>query len=195
MASDVEEVSIVEETPRVGQPLRPQPQAPKGGKGKLVLGAAAALVALACAYFFLTPKEEKAAAPLVPHTEKIGDSPSRQSADPACETVAREVRVDQPASSSSKSETTVRRETAPQKASPAEPQKNPTSGKADPKKDRKTDKAGSTLESSKGAKTLPPPSMRQRKAEDPIDAAREKLKGAPQGGQKQKSKPSEGIPV
>ena len=86
----------------------------------------------------------------------------------------------------------MRRETAPQKASPAEPQKNPTSGKADPKKDRKTDKAGSTLESSKGAKTLPPPSMRQRKAEDPIDAAREKLKGAPQ---KQKSKPSEGIPV
>lgn len=200
VASDVEEVSVVEETPRVGQPLRPQPlrpepQAPKGGKGKLVLGAAAALVALACAYFFLTPKEEKAAAPLVPHTEKIGDSPSRQSADPARETVAREVRVDQPASSSSKSETTVRRETAPQKASPAEPQKNPTSGKADPKKDRKTDKAGSTLESSKGAKTLPPPSMRQRKAEDPIDAAREKLKGAPQGGQKQKNKPSEGIPV
>lgn len=193
VASDVEEVSVVEETPRVGQPLRPQPlrpepQAPKGGKGKLVLGAAAALVALACAYFFLTPKEEKAAAPLVPHTEKIGDSPSRQSADPARETVAREVRVDQPASSSSsKSETTVRRETAPQKASPAEPQKNPASGKAD--------KAGSTLESSKGAKTLPPPSMRQRKAEDPIDAAREKLKGAPQGGQKQKSKPSEGIPV
>lgn len=205
VASDVEEVSVVEETPRVGQPLRPQPlrpqplhpepQAPKGGKGKLVLGAAAALVALACAYFFLTPKEEKAAAPLVPHTEKIGDSPSRQSADPARETVAREVRVDQPASSSSKSETTVRRETAPQKASPAEPQKNPTSGKADPKKDGKADKAGSTLESSKGAKTLPPPSMRQRKAEDPIDAAREKLKGAPQGGQKQKSKPSEGIPV
>lgn len=200
VASDVEEVSVVEETPRVGklvrpQPLRPQPQAPKGGKGKLVLGAAAALVALACAYFFLTPKEEKVAAPLVPHTEKIGDSPLRQSADPARETVAREVRVDQPASSSSKSETTVRRETAPQKASPAEPQKNPTSGKADPKKDRKTDKAGSTLESSKGAKTLPPPSMRQRKAEDPIDAAREKLKGAPQGGQKQKSKPSEGIPV
>lgn len=189
VASDVEEVSVVEETPRVGQrlrpqPLRPQPQAPRGGKGKLVLGAAAAFVALACAYFFLTPKEEK-----------IGDSPSRQSADPARETVAREVRVDQPASSSSKSETTVRRETAPQKASPAEPQKNPTSGKADPKKDRKTDKAGSTLESSKGAKTLPPPSMRQRKAEDPIDAAREKLKGAPQGGQKQKSKPSEGIPV
>ena len=185
VASDVEEVSVVEETPRVGQPLRPQPlrpepQAPKGGKGKLVLGAAAALVALACAYFFLTPKEEKAAAPLVPHTEKIGDSPSRQSADPARETVAREVRVDQPASSSSsKSETTVRRETAPQKASPAEPQKNPTSGKADPKKDGKADKAGSTLESSKGAKTLPPPSMRQRKAEDPIDAAREKLKGAP----------------
>ena len=201
VASDVEEVSVVEETPRVGQslrpqPLRPQPQAPKGGKGKLVLGAAAAFVALACAYFFLTPKEEKAAAPLVPHTEKIGDSPSRQSADPARETVAREVRVDQPASSSSsKSETTVRRETAPQKASPAEPQKNPTSGKADPKKDGKADKAGSTLESSKGAKTLPPPSMRQRKAEDPIDAAREKLKGAPQGGQKQKSKPSEGIPV
>lgn len=205
VASDVEEVSVVEETPRVGQPLRPQPlrpqplrpqpQAPKGGKGKLVLGAAAAFVALACAYFFLTPKEEKAAAPLVPHTEKIGDSPSRQSADPARETVAREVRVDQPASSSSKGETTVRRETAPQKASPAEPQKNPTSGKADPKKDRKTDKAGSTLESSKGAKTLPPPSMRQRKAEDPIDAAREKLKSAPQGGQKQKSKPSEGIPV
>ena len=200
VASDVEEVSVVEETPRVGklvrpQPLRPQPQAPKGGKGKLVLGAAAALVALACAYFFLTPKEEKVAAPLVPHTEKIGDSPSRQSADPARETVAREVRVDQPASSSSKSETTVRRETAPQKASPTEPQKNPASGKADPKKDRKTDKAGSTLESSKGAKTLPPPSMRQRKAEDPIDAAREKLKGAPQGGQKQKSKPSEGIPV
>lgn len=196
-ASDVEEVSVVKETPRMvrPQPLRPEPQAPKGGKGKLVLGAAAALVALACAYFFLTPKEEKAAAPLVPHTEKIGDSPSRQSADPARETVAREVRVDQPASSSSKSETTVRRETAPQKASPAEPQKNPTSGKADPKKDRKTDKAGSTLESSKGAKTLPPPSMRQRKAEDPIDAAREKLKGAPQGGQKQKSKPSEGIPV
>ena len=63
VASDVEEVSVVEETPRVGQPLRPQPlrpepQAPKGGKGKLVLGAAAALVALACAYFFLTPKEE-----------------------------------------------------------------------------------------------------------------------------------------
>ena len=205
VASDVEEVSVVEETPRVGQPLRPQPlrpqplrpqpQTPKGGKGKLVLGAAAAFVALACAYFFLTPKEEKAAAPLVPHTEKIGDSPSRQSADPARETVAREVRVDQPASSSSKGETTVRRETAPQKASPAEPQKNPTSGKADPKKDRKTDKAGSTLESSKGAKTLPPPSMRQRKAEDPIDAAREKLKSAPQGGQKQKSKPSEGIPV
>ena len=195
VASDVEEVSVVEESPRVGQPLRPQPQAPKGGKGKLVLGAAAALAALACAYFFLTPKEEKAAAPLVPHTEKIGDSPSRQSADPARETVAREVRVEQPASSSSKSETTVRRETAPQKASPAEPQKNPASGKADPKKDRKTDKAGSTLESSKGAKTLPPPSMRQRKAEDPIDAAREKLKGAPQGGQKQKSKPSEGIPV
>lgn len=198
---EAEEVaSDVEETPRVGQPLRPQPlrpepQAPKGGKGKLVLGAAAALVALACAYFFLTPKEEKAAAPLVPHTEKIGDSPSRQSADPARETVAREVRVDQPASSSSKSETTVRRETVPQKASPAEPKKNPTSGKADPKKDRKADKAGSTLESSKGAKTLPPPSMRQRKAEDPIDAAREKLKGAPQGGQKQKSKPSEGIPV
>lgn len=107
VASDVEEVSVVEETPRVGQPLRPQPlrpqpQAPKGGKGKLVLGAAAAFVALACAYFFLTPKEEKAAAPLVPHTEKIGDSPSRQSADPARETVAREVRVDQPASSSSK---------------------------------------------------------------------------------------------
>lgn len=201
VASDVEEVSVVEETPRVGQPLRPQPlrpepQAPKGGKGKLVLGAAAALVALACAYFFLTPKEEKAAAPLVPHTEKIGDSPSRQSADPARETVAREVRVDQPASSSSsKSETTVRRETAPQKANPAEPQKNPAFGKADPKKDGKADKAGSTLESSKGAKTLPPPSMRQRKAEDPIDAAREKLKGAPQGGQKQKSKPSEGIPV
>lgn len=201
VASDVEEVSVVEETPRVGQslrpqPLRPQPQAPKGGKGKLVLGAAAAFVALACAYFFLTPKEEKAAAPLVPHTEKIGDSPSRQSADPARETVAREVRVDQPASSSSsKSETTVRRETAPQKASPAEPQKNPTSGKADPKKDGKADKAGSTLESSKGAKTLPPPSMRQREAENPIDAAREKLKGAPQGGQKQKSKPSEGIPV
>lgn len=202
VASDVEEVSVVEETPRVGQPLRPQPlrpepQAPKGGKGKLVLGAAAALVALACAYFFLTPKEEKAAAPLVPHTEKIGDSPSRQSADPARETVAREVRVDQPASSSSssKSETTVRRETAPQKASPAEPQKNPASGKADPKKDGKADKAGSTLESSKGAKTLPPPSMRQRKAEDPIDADRKKLKGAPQGGQKQKSKPSEGIPV
>lgn len=198
VASDVEEVSVVEETPRVGQPLRPQPlrpqpQAPKGGKGKLVLGAAAAFVALACAYFFLTPKEEKAAAPLVPHTEKIGDSPSRQSADPARETVAREVRVEQHASS--KSETTVRRETAPQKASPAEPQKNPTSGKADPKKDRKADKAGSTLESSKGAKTLPPPSMRQREAEDPIDAAREKLKGAPQGGQKQKSKPSEGIPV
>ena len=103
---EAEEVaSDVEETPRVGQPLRPQPQAPKGGKGKLVLGAAAALAALACAYFFLTPKEEKAAAPLVPHTEKIGDSPSRQSADPARETVAREVRVDQPASSSSKSET------------------------------------------------------------------------------------------
>ena len=195
VASDVEEVSVVEETPRVGQPLRPEPQAPKGGKGKLVLGAAAALAALACAYFFLTPKEEKAAAPLVPHTEKIGDSPARQSTEPARETVAREVRADQPASSSSKSETTVRRETAPQKANPAEPKKNPASGKADPKKDRKTDQAGSTLESSKGAKTLPPPSMRQRKAEDPIDAAREKLKGAPQGGQKQKSKPSEGIPV
>ena len=45
VASDVEEVSVVEETPRVGQPLRPQPQAPKGGKGKLVLGAAAAFVA------------------------------------------------------------------------------------------------------------------------------------------------------
>lgn len=197
VASDVEEVSVVEETPRVGQPLRPQPQAPKGGKGgkgKLVLGAAAALVALACAYFFLTPKEEKAAAPLVPHTEKIGDSPSRQSTEPARDPVAREVRVDQPASSS-KSETTVRRETAPQKANPAEPQKNPTSGKADPKKDGKADKAGSTLESSKGAKTLPPPSMRQREAEDPIDAAREKLRGAPQGGQKQKSKPAEGIAV
>ena len=112
--------------------------------------------------------------------------------------MAREVRVDQPASS--KSKTTVRRETAPQKASPAEPQKNPTSGKADPKKDGKADKAGSTLESSKGAKTLPP-SMRQREAEDPIDAAPEKLKGAPQGaqkqkgGQKRKSKPSEGIPL
>ena len=104
MESDVEEVSVVEETPRVGQPLRPQPQAPKGGKGKLVLGAAAALVALACAYFFLTPKEEKAAAPLVPHTEKIGDSPSRQSTEPARETVAREVRVDQPASSPRKTE-------------------------------------------------------------------------------------------
>lgn len=197
VASDVEEVSVVEETPRVGQPLRPQPQAPKGGKGgkgKLVLGAAAALVALACAYFFLTPKEEKAAAPLVPHTEKIGDSPSRQSTEPARDPVAREVRVDQPASSS-KSETTVRRETAPQKANPAEPQKDPTSDKADPKKDRKADKAGSTLESSKGAKTLPPPSMRQREAEDPIDAAREKLRGAPQGGQKQKSKPAEGIAV
>lgn len=201
VASDVEEVSVVEETPKVGQPLRPQPQAPKGGKGKLVLGATAALVALACAYFFLTPKEEKAATPLVPHTEKIGDSPSRQSADPARETVAREVRVDQPASSSSKSETTVRRETAPQKASPAEPQKNPTSGKADPKKDGKADKAGNTLESSRGAKTLPPPSMRQREVEDPIDAAREKLRGAPQGsqkqkgGQKQKGKPVEGIAV
>lgn len=202
VASDVEEVSVVEETPRVGKPLRPQPQAPKGGKGKLVLGAAAALVALACAYFFLTPKEEKAAAPLVPHTEKIGDSPSRQSTEPARETVAREVRVDQPASSSSKSETTVRRETAPQKANPAEPKKNPASGKADPKKDGKADKAGSTLESSKGAKTLPPPSMRQREAEDPIDAARETLKGAPQGAQKQKGgqkrkskQPSEGIPL
>lgn len=202
VASDVEEVSVVEETPRVGKPLRPQPQAPKGGKGKLVLGAAAALVALACAYFFLTPKEEKAAAPLVPHTEKIGDSPSRQSTEPARETVAREVRVDQPASSSSKSETTVRRETAPQKANPAEPKKNPASGKADPKKDGKADKAGSTLESSKGAKTLPPPSMRQREAEDPIDAARENLKGAPQGAQKQKGgqkrkskQPSEGIPL
>lgn len=199
VASDVEEVSVVEETPRVGQPLRPQPlrpepQAPKGGKGKLVLGAAAALVALACAYFFLTPKEEKAAAPLVPHTEKIGDSPSRQSTEPARETVAREVRVDQPASSS-KSETTVRRETAPQKANPAEPKKNPASATADPKKDGKADKAGSTLESSKGAKTLPPPSMRQREAEDPIDAAREKLRGAPQGGQKQKGKPAEGIAV
>lgn len=196
---EAEEVaSDVEETPRVGQPLRPQPQAPKAGKGKLVLGAAAAIVALACAYFFLTPKEEKAAAPLVPHTEKIGDIPSRQSTEPARETVTREVRVDQPASSS-KSETTVRRETAPQKANPAEPKKNPTSATADPKKDRKADKAGSTLESSKGAKTLPPPSKRQNEAEDPIDAAREKLRGAPQGGQKQKGgqkgKPAEGIAV
>lgn len=192
VASDVEEVSVVEETPRVGklvrpQPLRPQPQAPKGGKGKLVLGAAAAFVALACAYFFLTPKEEKAAAPLVPHTEKIGDSPSRQSTEPARETVAREVRVDQPASSS-KSETTVRRETAPQKANPAEPKKNPTSATADPKKDRKADKAGSTLESSKGAKTLPHSSKSQREA---IDAARENLNGGQKGGQKQ----TEGIPL
>ena len=194
VASDVEEVSVVEETPRVGQPLRPQPQAPKGGKGKLVLGAAAALVALACAYFFLTPKEEKAAAPLVPHTEKIGDISSRQSTEPARETVAREVRVDQPASSS-KSETTVRRETAPQKANPAEPKKNPTSGKADPKKDRKADKAGSTLESSKGAKTLSPPSKRQNEAEDAFGAAREKLNGGQKGGQKQNNNSAEGIPL
>ena len=192
---EAEEVaSDVEETPRVGQPLRPQPQAPKAGKGKLVLGAAAAIVALACAYFFLTPKEEKAAAPLVPHAEKIGDVPSRQSTEPARETVAREVRVDQPASSS-KSETTVRRETAPQKANPAEPKKNPTSATADPKKDRKADKAGSTLESSKGAKTLPPPSKRQNEAEDAFGAAREKLNGGQKGGQKQNNNSAEGIPL
>ena len=55
----------------------------------------------------------------------------------------------------------------------------------DPKKDRKAEKAGSTLESNKGAKTLPPPSMRQREAEDPIDKAREKLRGAPQAHQRQ----------
>ena len=66
---------------------------------------------------------------------------------------------------------------------------------ADPKKDRKAEKTGSTLESSKGAKALPPLSMRQREAEDPIDAARERLKGAPQRDQKQKSKPAESTPV
>ena len=61
-------------------------------------------------------------------------------------------------------------------AAPEAAATNATPKKKTPKHERPSQKKECT--------TLPPPSMRQREAEDPIDAAREKLKGEPQGGQK-----------